>query len=260
MIDLSEVSGLPVKFDEEKGKFYFNDDVICAQEKHVTLSEIVPILLNKYLKYPEIVYKQSKSIATKGITLPSNITYDLMYVPYGLLGIEYMKTHVYFGDYAESKYDCIVEVLHGDLTLVMQKNREREDDYQYDTYVDELSIVNLRRGQKIAIPTGVFYTFVNTGNCPLILSKVSSNNQKEIDYSMLRREKGLACYIISKNAKIETVANPKYKVSGRLKPTSYKQFVEKKIGDNIIYTELANGSDPLFAMVDKLTEVLNVAF
>lgn len=248
MIDLNEVCGLPIQFDSDNSTFILAPELECEGEYKIKLSEIVPILLNKYLKYPEVVYTHRRNIIFKGID-SEGVSYDLLHIPFGLLGIEYMKTHVYYSDPIENKYDCIVEVLQGELTAIMQKNLEKEDKWQYDTGVEDLSIIILRKGHKLAIPTGYFYTFVNTGSVPLIISKVSATQKKSlIDYEVLRREKGLACYIISKNAKIETVANPKYKVGSKLKATGIGTFMEKKSQDES-QKQIFKNKDPLAKMI-----------
>lgn len=244
MIDLFDVSGLPIQFDVENSTFVLSPELKCEGEYKVKLSEIIPILLNKYLKYPEVVYTHKKNICIKD-SQSDGISYDLLHIPFGLLGIEYVKTHVYYSDARPGKYDCIVEVLQGELTLIMQKNLPREDDWQYDTGVEDLSIIVLKKGHKLAIPTGYFYTFVNTGSLPLLISRVSAVEQSStIDYNILRREKGLACYIISKNAKIETVANPKYRVPSKLKATGVNSFVEKKSQDET-QKQIYKTKDPL---------------
>jgi len=256
-MDLFSICGLPIKFDEEKGRFYFDEELTYEGEFTVALSEIIPILLNRSLKYPEIVYKYNKNIYTKSVgNITPNISYDLMYIPFGLLGIEYVKTHVYFSNLVKNKFDCIIEVLHGELTVVMQKNKLKENDYEYDTQVDELTVVRLGKGNKLAIPTGFFYTFVNTGIGSLVLSKLSSPNWKPIDYSMLRKEKGLACYIISKNAKVETVANPKYKIEGIVEAIPYKKFLQLLSTDSALYDELSEDSLPLSQLINKLVQLI----
>lgn len=255
MIDLSEVCGLPVQFDNENISFVLADDLNCDGEDQVKLSEIVPILLNKYLKYPEVVYKHRKNIFFKD-NQPNRISYDMICIPFGLLGIEYIKTHVYYSPEVVGKYDCVIEVLQGEMIVVMQKNQPKEDEWQYDTYVEDLAIVTLKKGHKLAIPTGYFYTFVNTGNSFLIISRVrSKQSATPIDYSMLRREKGLACYIISKNAKIETVANPKYKVTTKLKAMSITSFIEKRVQEEIP-KQIFKTKEPLAKIIDRIESIV----
>jgi oxalate decarboxylase/phosphoglucose isomerase-like protein (cupin superfamily) len=251
MIDLNDVSGLPIQFDPDTSTFVLSEELGCDGEYKVKLSEIVPVLLNKYLKYPEVVYTHRKNIAIKGIE-SEGVSYDLLHIPFGLLGIEYMKTHVYYSDEIPGKYDCVVEVLQGELTAILQKNEAKEDEWQYDTNVEDLSILVLRKGHKLAIPTGYFYTFVNTGSLPLIISKVSAIQKHSlVNYDVLKREKGLACYIISKNAKIETVANPKYKVPAKLKATGIGTFMEKKSQDES-QKEIFKNKDPLAKMISAV--------
>ncbi len=210
MIDLSGVSGLPIKFDAEKVAIYFDDCLNCGNTTKVPLSEMVPILLNKFLKYPELVYSHHKDI-TNGNGAFDKLTYDIITIPYGLLGIEYIRTHVYHSEYVENKFDCLVEVLTGKLTIVLQKNLKNDDPYEFEKTVEEMELIDLVQGQKFAVPTGYLYTFINTEAYPVVFSKVSGKNNKEIDYSILKKERGLAYYIISKNARIEIVPNPKYK-------------------------------------------------
>jgi oxalate decarboxylase/phosphoglucose isomerase-like protein (cupin superfamily) len=251
MIDLQEVSGLPIQFDPENSTFILAESLNCDGEDRIKLSEIVPILLNKYLKYPEVVYTHRKNICESGVD-QDGVSYDLMYIPSGLLGIEYMKTHVYYSQEVSGKYDCVVEVLQGELTAVLQKNESKSDDWQFNTGVQDLSIIVLKKGHKLAVPTGYFYTFVNTGTTPLLISKLTATQRKSlIDYEMLKREKGLACYIISKNAKIETVANPKYKVSSKLKPTGISNYIEKKSQDEQ-QKEIFKNKDPLSKIVSAV--------
>jgi len=246
MIDLSTISGLPIKYDDEKGKVIYGDGVNCGDEVYVPLDDITPILLNKYLKYPENVYRYHKNIKLNDSSTGDNISYDIVYIPYGLLGIEFIKTHVYHSDCCPGKYDCIVEILSGSLTVMIQKNREKEDPYEFETYVDEMSIITLRKGERLVIPTGVYYTFINTSIVPVIFSRLTSTSKVPIDYATLRREKGLAYFLISKNAKIEVVANPKYKIECQVNYLSSKKILNE---DNSYNNEiLRKSSNPLFNM------------
>jgi oxalate decarboxylase/phosphoglucose isomerase-like protein (cupin superfamily) len=246
MIDLSEIGGLPIKFDESRVKMYCNDGVECETEFFVPLSHLSPILLNKYLRYPETVYKHHKNIGSKD-TKNKNFNYDLIFLPYGLLGIEYVKTHIYYSKHKEGKYDCIVEVMYGELTVLMQKNQEEVDEYSTVTPVEEIVIVSLKKGQRLAIPTGVFYTFANTGMTSALFSKLSSKQHKEIDYEILRKEKGLAFYLISKNAKIEVVANPKYKTSSRLRILNIDKLRKLNL-TKYLYEPLYQNTDPVYKL------------
>jgi oxalate decarboxylase/phosphoglucose isomerase-like protein (cupin superfamily) len=212
MVDLSCNCGFTLKFDESKGRIVFGDEVSFEKEDYVSLDEIVPVLLNKYLKYPERVYKYHRNVVNGVARKYTNLVYDIIYIPYGLLGIEFMKTHIYTSPYAEGKYDSMIELLNGEMMVIMQKNEDKLDEYQMETYVEDMIIVKMNPGERLAIPSGYYYSFVNIGTAPVVFAKLGTPDRTPVDYSTLRREKGLAYYIISKNAKVETVANPKYKM------------------------------------------------
>lgn len=228
MIDLSNLCGFSLKIDEGRGRVIFGDNVNCKCEQFVSLQEIIPVLLNKQLKYPENVYKEHKSLYERESQDGNGkgLAYDLLYIPYGLLGIEFIKTHIYQSTFVENKYHCMVELLSGEMMVVMQKNAEKEDIFQTETYVDDMVIVKLVPGEQLAIPTGYMYTFVNVGLAPVVFAKICNKDQTSMDYAELKKERGLAYYIISKNAKVEAVANPKYKINCRLKNMSLKKLLK----------------------------------
>jgi oxalate decarboxylase/phosphoglucose isomerase-like protein (cupin superfamily) len=246
MIDLSNISGLPLRFNEETVSLELDTCLECSHQEQVPLSSIIPTLLNKFLKYPETVYSHHKRIAhiddLEGV---NGISYDILVMPYGLLGIEYIRTHVYYSDYVAGKYDTIVEVLSGNLSVVMQKNENEEDvdPYSFETEVDRIHVVDLRKGDRLAIPTGYFYTFVNTSQNPVIFSKVTGAEKQPVDYSVLEKERGLAYYIISKNARTEVVPNPKYKINNELEHVMLNDLLSD---DMFFLAELYDNPQPLY--------------
>lgn len=210
MIDLSDSCGLNIYFDEETGEVRYGDNVKCTFQKHIGLKEIIPILLNKFLKYPENVYNHYVNVSD--INHNNSISHDIFHLPSGLLGIEYLKTHVYKSDFEEGKHACIVEVNKGTLTVVIQKNDEENQDIFSPTNVKDVKIIELIAGDRFAIPSGTLYTFINTSSDQVVFV-VIAKNLSQLDYTKhLIKEKGLSYFIISKNARLEIVANPKYKI------------------------------------------------
>lgn len=213
MVDLSYISGLPIQLDEDTNTIYYNDTVDFVSEEDIGLQEIIPVLLNKFLKYPEKVYTQHSKVTRSDFDYTNkNISVDLVMLPFGLLGIEYIKTHIYFSEFVENKYACFIEVVRGEVTVLIQKNKDNPDPYAFNTFVEKIDIINLSEGDRLAIPTGLYYTFINTGNAQTVFTVAHSGHHKNIDYSKIQKEKGLAFYIISKNARLEIVANPKYRI------------------------------------------------
>ncbi len=243
MIDLSEISGLPIFFDEENQTITTSPEARFCSSCHISLKDLNPILLNKSLRYPEMVYREYKSLSN-GKTYNQNFSYDVLVLPSGLLGIEYIKTHVYYSEEKEGIYDCMVEVLSGNLTVLMQKNAPKEDEFQFDTYVDEVIVFTLKRGERLTIPTGYYYTFFNTTIAPAVFAKVATHNHYPTDYAPFVRYKGLAYFLISKNAKVEIVANPRYKLKCKVKMYNCKRVVQEE--QPYIHRKLVENKDPIY--------------
>lgn len=258
MTDLTNLTGFSVLVDDERGRITFGDGV-CSEGYNVCLSEIVPVLLNKYLRYPEVVYNYHPNIKTAKCE-ECEFGYHMFYIPYGLLGVEFIKTHVFYSNFVENKYDAFIEVHTGNISVIIQRNEEKEDEWDINTYVRELKVIHLSKGQKLAIPSGVFYAFVNTGLAPAVFSMITSAEPKEIDYEMIKREKGLACFIISKNSKVAAVANPKYKIRSKLQAANLDKF-SKDIKFNDVFTKpFDQQAEPLINFMEKLDLLKNYIF
>ncbi len=257
MTDLSKICGLPIQIDEDTQSIYYDESVKFDKELNVPISEIVPVLLNKFIKYPENVYKQYRKILNTGADNSQNLSYDLMVIPFGLLGIEYIKTHIYYSKPVKDKFACFLEMVRGEVTVIIQKNKENEDPYAYTTAVENVDILVLKEGERLAIPTGVYYTFVNTGTNQTIFTVVYANMHQKIDYSTLQKEKGLAFYIISKNARLEIVANPKYKTECEACKHSMNELDEEE--RTMYIHSLLNEKAPLYDMLRNYSGKLMTA-
>lgn len=213
MISLLSVAGLPIQITDDCDDFAFSfDEVKCSSSKDIPLLEILPSLLNKALRYPEIVYSHhSHVMATCDETnWPASHIYDLIYLPVGLLGIEFIKTHTFYTPEREGKAACIVQVLMGMLTVVMQKNKPKRDMFDIETHVQDAMVIEVSAGEKMLIPTGYYYTFANSTEQPILFARVVSHEHMA-DYRHFQRENGLAYYLIAKNARAEVVTNPRYR-------------------------------------------------
>ncbi|BCX13664.1 MAG: hypothetical protein KatS3mg085_196 [Candidatus Dojkabacteria bacterium] len=147
MVDLTEISGIPIKFNEETLCIELGEAIRCNSEIHVSIDEINPVLLNKSVKYPEKVYRHYSDVLSHDFRGSFKYRYDIFVIPYGLLGIEYVKTHIFYEDPSDGKYDCVVEVLSGTLTVILQKNLESdEEDFWVDVEVEKVYIVDLDAG------------------------------------------------------------------------------------------------------------------
>lgn len=213
VLSLVDLIGFEVGFDEQNERLDYDPQrVSCAGISTVKLSDI-PVLLNKALRYPETVYSCYSGISPCGgnVSWPEGYSYDVSVIPVGLLGIEFVKTHVHETDDAKQGKASVVQVLNGDVTLLMQRNLPKKDIFDIDTRVERVIVADLRAGDKLAIPTGYMYTFINAGARPAVFGR-TFRREHIIDYKKrLQRENGLAYYVIAKNARKELVANPRYR-------------------------------------------------
>ncbi len=212
MTSLQDICTLPVDFDENSSSVRLDEAQInCTNRCRISIDSLTPTLLNKSLTHPRYVYseyslhhKDDQDLIDKGLN------YELIVLPAGLLGIEYIRSHIYFKASSpwtrEIHFSSIVEGVYGTVTLLMQKNCE---DSQDEVCVEEGLVFEIKPRTKVAIPEGWFYTFVNTGEEPAILARVY-RYKREINEE-LTRTKGLAYFCIRKNAKQEFVYNPRFR-------------------------------------------------
>jgi len=248
MIDLQSCCSLPIQFDQREGTFIFDEELNYDLEKRISLADLLPVLLNKSLVYPQKVYMEYNGLRKPDHKsfFKSRLTYDIVYLPAGLLGIEYVKSHIYFStpkNGSDTTSSDIIEVLYGVLTVIIQKIENR-DEFTFEAIVNEGFIVKLKKGEKLIIPKGYYYCFVNTRNVPAIFARIHRNHNT-IDYSSLRKEQGLAYYVIRKNARQEVVMNPRYRVVPKIQraiPDRISPFF-KMLGKSPLYTQLVRSPE-----------------
>lgn len=227
MLDLSDTSSLDVSFDAANNRIVYGEKIRHSEPQRIQLDKLVPTLLNKSLSYPEDVYEEHLKIFHEEdqSLVTAEVSYDFVCLPAGLLGIEFVKTHIYFSPESENLTATLssgVEVHYGILTIIMQKNAPKGE-FDFETQVDEGLIVKVRRGEKFFIPKGYLYTFINTEETPVLFVRIY-RNCGILDYRMLKRERGLAYYCIRKNARQEIVLNPLYRNTPRIKETDVDNF------------------------------------
>jgi oxalate decarboxylase/phosphoglucose isomerase-like protein (cupin superfamily) len=219
MLNLLDSCSLDISVDLDSNRLICGEKVKHNNYDRVKLRNILPALLNKSLSYPEEVYEVYQKVFYEDDLniAQSDISYDMIFLPAGLLGVEFVKTHIYYTPETESgTLSSIVEVQYGILTVIMQKNLAKESIYDIEAHVEEGVMVKLHKGEKLSIPQGFFYTFINTEETPVIFVRLY-RKEGVVDYSMLKREHGLAYYCIRKNARQEIVLNPSYKNTPKIR-------------------------------------------
>lgn len=244
MINLQDQCSLPIIFNTKEENFIFGEDIVYENKERIPLKSLIPGLLNKSLIYPVEVYEEYKNIRTVNDVrfAGSDLIYDILYLPEGLLGVEYIKSHIYYSPNGDScgNASTIVEILHGSLTILLQRNINKAE-LEFQKGVEDGVVMFAEKGDKIIIPKGYYYTFINTGEEPVIFSRIY-RNKGIVDYYSMQREQGLAYFCIRKNARCEFVKNPRYRVVPELREiTPQNTFENRPLSYDIpIYTQLAN--------------------
>ncbi len=265
MIDLQLTSGLPLKFDEIAERFQYGENLVYDSLNRVPLKALLPGLLNKSLRYPEVVYMEHSNIHTAEhaeIFSEKSLKYDLLMIPAGLMGVEFIRTHIFYsapslerngvaGGLAE-----IIEVYSGRLTILLQRNAPKGE-FDFDTKVSEGLVVKMRAGEKFMLPRGYFYTFINTRTKPTVFSRFYST-QCSCDYSQIKKEQGLAYFAIRKNARQEIVLNPRYRDIPEIRQMRCESLAANDFSESMEYSS-ALEERPMYAqIVDNYTKLRQI--
>ena len=257
MVTLASIAGIPIGLDEDSTQVVYDvENMVCGSTKHISLRDISPALLNKALRYPESVYAHHCNMVMKqdADKWPEKFNYEIIYLPAGLLGIEYIKTHIFYTAWQPAKAAAVIQVILGVLTVILQKNKSNLDPYDIELSVEDACIMEIAQGEKVTIPSGYYYTFVNTHEAPVVFARLVASEQA-LDYQTLQRVNGLAYYLIAKNARQELVTNPRYRSLVEVKQISVDEL-------NTTVGYRANSKVPLYQEVcnnRKVFEVLLVA-
>jgi len=225
MLNFLDLCSLDIHYDLESNAILCGEHVKYLQFQKIQLKNLTPTLLNKALTYPEEVYEEYNGIFHEGdqILAEGKLSYDLIHIPVGLLGIEYIKTHIYYspsGSEAD-QISSIVEVQYGTLTIILQKNYPMAE-LDFGARVEQAYMAHINQGEKFIIPEGFYYTFVNTGESTVIFTR-AYKKYNLADYNLIKKERGLAYYCIRKNGRQEIVLNPFYRNSPAIKVIGCQQ-------------------------------------
>lgn len=249
MVNLLDSCSLDINFDTANNNIIYGDKIYPESRNKISLKNLIPALLNKSLHYPELVYEEHVQVFHEDHRNVANtgISYDVLCLPAGLLGVEFIKSHVFYAPAEEPNgtVSTVVEVIFGVLTIIMQKNLAK-DEFEFHTSVQEGLIVKLHKGEKIAIPKGYFYTFINTEETPVLFVRIY-RKKGILDYSILKKERGLAYYCIRKNARQEIVHNPIYRNIPQIKELTANAFLDLVdiSPQRSLYTEMMSKTNDL---------------
>lgn len=229
MVTLLSNCTLGISLDTKSNTVLLSEDLVTNPPQTISLLSLLPTLLNKSLSYPQDVYNEYNAVYhhDDDFLAQSDVSFDIIYLPPGLLGIEYIKSHIYYNsqEATHGSYSTIVEVLYGELTIILQENKPYEDEFDFEPTVTKGYMIKVLQGEKCAIPKGYFFTFVNATEGPIIFVKINKAIS-HADYNLLKREGGLAYYCIRKNAREEIVLNPRYRNTPKIRHLKADHFLD----------------------------------
>ncbi len=214
MIDLSDLAGIPLKFDEKYLYVAFGEGMRAPGYGTRSLRELREVLLDPDAPGPEIVYWMYRNcgrLEDAGLLEARDLRYDLSAFISARFGPEYMKTSGHYHVHVPGTkvaYPEVYEILHGEALYVMQKVA----DYgagPAEVEVEDVIVARARAGQKIIMPPGYGHVTVNTTNEPLVMSNWVSNKFSSF-YKSVERCRGFAYYVVEEDSRPKYIKNELY--------------------------------------------------
>jgi oxalate decarboxylase/phosphoglucose isomerase-like protein (cupin superfamily) len=211
--DLKPSSGLPLYFNGEEIQ---SDEFFSCATSTITLDDIRPQLLNQELDCPDIFYLKYKDIDNANDYFKNQgLRVNLYLIKPNLAGIEFVKTKAT----KCASHPRLFEIIYGGGNVLLQKYVGPDENKIYR--------VQVKKGSKFFIPPGYSICLVNTRQAStLIAVEISSRDART--RVVLEDKRGMSYYIIRKNAKVEIVKNPAYKMVDEIKELSFETLIEEK--------------------------------
>lgn len=214
MIDLSDLAGLPLKFDPATCAVSFGSQVRDPLYGTRELEALRPVLADPACTGPELVYYMYRNLGLKGdehLLSTHRLRYDIsIFVP-ALLGQEPMKTSghyhpaVYRGGVA---YPEIYEVLYGEALYLLQKVENIEAGPR-QVRVQDVIAMRVKAGEKAMMPPGYGHVTINTLNQPLVMSNWVCADFGSV-YKPVEKCRGFAYYLKRQRGRDRWEHNDRY--------------------------------------------------
>ncbi|NIT04358.1 hypothetical protein GTO10_05595 [Candidatus Saccharibacteria bacterium] len=122
-----------------------------------------------------------------------------IFAPYRL-GREFPKT---YGHFHVPPYEETYKVLYGKAAFLIQKMEGEK--------VSEVQFKVLEEGESFTVPLGFGHTMLNLGDDYVITMDDHDPKHFENDYSLIKKLRGFAYYIVEKDGGWESIPNENYK-------------------------------------------------
>ncbi len=223
IIDLKDISGLPLKYDTKKNKL-FSKKIKVPKPKIRTLQQMKKVLLDPKIKKPKKLYYMYRDICLpehRSLIRKNELRYDITIIPPNKLGEEFVKTAGHYHDFVpdcSETYPEVYEVLNGKADYLLQK--EKND------IITDVKLVEVKKGHKAVVPPNYGHITINSSDEILIMSNWVSTRFSSI-YKPIFKKHGGAYFGIEEEGHLRFIKNNHYKKISRiktLKPRSVPKF------------------------------------
>jgi oxalate decarboxylase/phosphoglucose isomerase-like protein (cupin superfamily) len=211
--NLKSSSGLPIYFNGEEIQ---SEEFTASSTSTIQLEDIRPQLLNQDLDCPDTFYTKYKDIDnSKKYFEERNLRANIYLMKPNLAGIEFVKSKAT----KCSTYSRLFEIVYGGGNALLQKYVGPDENKVYRLQV--------KKGSKFIVPPGYALCLVNTRQAStLIAIEISTRDART--RVVLEDKRGMSYYIIRKNAKVEVVRNPAYKMVDKIEKLDIEEVLEEK--------------------------------
>ena len=239
-INLQEISGLPIIFNEKKSTLEFRGDFPSIEKSERSLEELRPYLKkHEAEKCPPAVgqgpdpvyhvwrYAHLKSDSEK--IKAANLRYDLTLIPSGTIDGEFVKT----AGHCHLLYPEVYEVLVGRAYFLIQSFKNNEDFKN----IKSVYLIEAGPGEKFIVPPDFGHNIINVFKKPLLTANLVSEKSGH-DYAPYKNNHGACYYFLDNDNLIDIVKNPNYNSVPEIK----KIRPEKK-------------SSPLYGLINNFEKI-----
>ena len=215
MVDLSELAGYQLKFDEQTAGISFQRGMRMPGYSTRELDDLRPVLLDADADGPEVIYwmyRDCGRLEDAALGAAHSLRYDLTAFRAVTLGREFMKTSGHYHPQIPGRreaYPEVYEVLYGEALYVMQAVDDPAAS-PVETVVEDVIMCRVSAGQKIIMPAGYGHATVNTQDKPLLVSNWVSNRFSSF-YGPVEDTRGFAWDVVDDGGEPGYVTNANYR-------------------------------------------------
>ncbi len=239
VINLKNISGLPVSLDVRKPDLIFGGDFPFTEKTERSLDNLRPYLKNPKAIGPDPAYYMWRRVHLEKDDekfTAAGLRYDLTLLAPGKIGNEFVKTA---GHNHRPPYPEIYEVLYGRAYFLIQSYADNDC-----KSVQEVFLTEAGAGEKFAIPSGFGHNMVNISDEPLLTANLVSDRVGH-NYAPYNDNHGACYYILNGRRAIEIEKNPNYRSVPDIKKIRIREYPEFGLAKKIPLYDLINAPDKI---------------